>query len=74
MAVKMWFVVFWVVMACILQGILKMEVIHSSKMLVTTYKNTQHHNPEDHIKLRPLALPLDHEVLSHKCHPWYHLV
>jgi hypothetical protein len=26
---------------------LKMEVIHSSEMLVTTYNITQHHNPEE---------------------------
>jgi hypothetical protein len=26
---------------------LKMEVTHSSNMLVTTYKTTQHWNPED---------------------------
>jgi hypothetical protein len=27
---------------------LKMEVIHSSEISVTTYKITWHHNPEDH--------------------------
>jgi hypothetical protein len=27
---------------------LKMEVIQSSEVLVTTYKTTQHLNPEDH--------------------------
>jgi hypothetical protein len=38
-------VVFWVVMP---YGLLKMEMIHSSETLVTTYKTTLHHNPEDH--------------------------
>jgi hypothetical protein len=28
--------------------ILKMEAICSFETLVTTYKTTQHHNPEDH--------------------------
>jgi hypothetical protein len=56
-------VVFWVVTPCDLvcgycfagtitfifrdQLTLKMEAIHSSEMLVTTYKTTQYHNPEN---------------------------
>jgi hypothetical protein len=57
MVVKMLIMVFWVVMPCSLVGsyhcfggtsALKMKVIHSSEMMVTTYKTTQHHIPEDH--------------------------
>jgi hypothetical protein len=27
-----------------------MEAMHSSEMLITTYRSRQHHNPEDHSK------------------------
>jgi hypothetical protein len=46
---SMLIVVFWVVMPCgLVRGFLKMEVICSSKTLVTTNKTTWCHNPEVH--------------------------
>jgi hypothetical protein len=62
MAVKMSRLVFWVVIPCGLVGRyklfggtyhlhfqtdLKMEVVCSSETLISTYKSTQHYNPED---------------------------
>jgi hypothetical protein len=50
-AVNMWIVVLWVVMPRSLHDVLKVEVIYFSKILVTTYKTTQHHKLEGHSKL-----------------------
>jgi hypothetical protein len=40
--------VIWVVMLCELVESLKMKAVCSSETLVTIYKSTWHHNPEDH--------------------------
>jgi hypothetical protein len=56
-AVEVLIMVFWVVMLCSLMGsyhsfgvtwVLKMKVIQSCEMMVTAYKTTKLHIPEDH--------------------------
>jgi hypothetical protein len=42
----MWIAVFYIVMTCNLVGTLKMKVIHSSEMLVTTYMTSQPRRPK----------------------------
>jgi hypothetical protein len=46
-----WVLIIWVLMSCNLvevNSVLKIEIIKSSDMLLTIYKITWHHNPEEH--------------------------
>jgi hypothetical protein len=68
---------FWVVMPCDLvgdykrfgrtyslhfQGEVKMAAFLSSETLITTYKTSRHHNPEDHDQSFIYMLCADHSV------------